>query len=447
MLILPSWMITSAKEKPQTGWGVRIQGSEIAAVAPQAVLRQYFPEDEVWEAPGQVMAPGFVDAHTHLYGILAHGIPLTKAPSGFMPFLEDFWWPLVENRLDREMICAATDTNCVAMIRSGITSFYDCEEAPNALPGILEAQVDLVRRRGLRGILSFEATQRLSPENGQLGLRENFEFIQAARAQNGLVSGMMCFHTTFTCDAQFIRQAYQMAQECGALVHCHCSEGAYEPRYALEKFGKRPIQYYADLGVLSERSLLSQCVQIDATEIELLARRQVRVTHMPLSNCEVGGGIAPLPALVEAGVTVGLGTDGYITDFFEVMRAAFLIHKAHHQDPQVMPAWLVWYLATEGGAKAIGLERVGQIAPGWQADLQLFKANLPTPLKEHNLYDQTLLYCHQTDVTGVMAAGKILMRDGDVFGVDVGAHGRADLTRTHAAAERLWSLDNNHRSR
>jgi cytosine/adenosine deaminase-related metal-dependent hydrolase len=434
MLILPSWLIVSANEKPLADWGVRVVGSQVVDVAPNTVLRQRYPGEEIWDAGGQVLAPGFVDAHTHLYGILAHGIPLAKAPSGFMPFLEDFWWPLVENRLDREMICAATDYNCVGMIRSGITSFYDCEEAPNALPGILDAQAKVVRERGLRGILSFEATQRLDDHNGQLGLLENANFIRSVGLQPGLVSGMICFHTTFTCDAQFIRQAYRLAEENGGIVHSHCSEGTYEPRYALDTFGKRPIAYYNELGVLGENSLLSQCVQVDDEEIALLADRKVRVTHMPLSNCEVGGGIAPVPMMVEAGVTLGLGSDGYITDFFEVMRGAFLIHKAHLQNPQVMPAWLVWYLATEGGARAIGLEKVGRLASGWQADLQLFKADLPTPLQEHNLYEQSLLYCHRTDVTGTMVAGNILMRDGLVPGTD-GAVLRA---RTQAAAQRLW---------
>ena len=75
-----------------------------------------------------------MDAHTHLYGVLAHGIPLHKAPSGFWPFLTDFWWPLVEDRLDHEMICAATDLNLAQMLRGGTTSFYDITEAPNALP-------------------------------------------------------------------------------------------------------------------------------------------------------------------------------------------------------------------------------------------------------------------------------------------------------------------------
>ncbi len=90
-----------------------------------------------------------------------------------MPFLEEFWWPLVENQLDSVMINAATDWNCSQMLRSGITSFYDCTEAPFALPGVLLKQSEVVEKWGIRGILSFEATERVSKENGDLGLAEN----------------------------------------------------------------------------------------------------------------------------------------------------------------------------------------------------------------------------------------------------------------------------------
>jgi cytosine/adenosine deaminase-related metal-dependent hydrolase len=157
---------------------------------------------------------------------------------------------------------------------------------------------------------------------------------------------------------------------------------------------------------------------------------------MPLSNCEVGGGIAPIPELLNAGVTVGLGSDGYIHDFFEVMRGAFLIHKASHCNPQVTPASQVWQLATEGGAKAIGLEKVGRLETGWSADFQLIAPNLPTPLAEHNLYDQILLYCHATDVSATVVHGKPLMKDGRVLNADW-----ESLTQNaHAAAEKLWDF-------
>ena len=451
MIILPEYLIDVPGEPPKHRWGVRVVGSQVAAVAPNAELRQLFPGDEVLDAPSQALSPGFVDAHTHLYGVLAHGIPLHKAPSGFWPFLEDFWWPLVEDRLDHEMICAATDLNLAAMLRGGVTSFYDVTEAPHALPGCLAAQARVVRARGIRGILSFEATERVSHENGQLGLHENLEFILACKAScqaahrataqgdeksAPLLSGFMCYHTTFTCSVEFIRQAFEMAAGAGASVHMHASEGTWEPEQALKKFGARTFEVYDRLGIAGPAMQASQCVQISPAEIDIIARRGVRVSHMPLSNCEVGGGVAPVPDLLSAGVPVGLGSDGYITDMFEVMRGAFLIHKAYRQDPRVMPANVVWRLATEGGAQVLGLDRVGRLAPGWQADLQLIDSDLPTPAEAWNLYDQLLLYRSRRDVADVMVAGQWRVRDGVVLGVDEAAL-RGPV---HESARRLWQI-------
>jgi cytosine/adenosine deaminase-related metal-dependent hydrolase len=435
ILIFPGWLVTTPLEPPKAGLGVRVLQDKIDSIAPREVLLQKFPQDEVFERPEQVLLPGLVDAHTHLYGILAHGIPLSKSPSGFMPFLEEFWWPLVENQLDSKMILAATDFNCSQMIRSGVTSFYDCTEAPNALPGVLIKQSAVVEKWGLRGVLSFEATERISRSNGDLGLSENIAMIEFGKLNNRLVKGLMCFHTTFTCSETFIKRTFELAEEQNVLTHMHCSEGMYEPEAMLQRNGLRPIEYYDQIGVLGPGMLVSQCVQISQNEINLLASRKAKVTHMPLSNCEVGGGIAPLPELVEAGVTVGLGSDGYITDFFEVMRGAFLIHKASHCDPRVMPANLVWHLATAGGANALGLEKVGRIQEGWQADLMLVNPKLPTPIAEHNLYDQLLLYSNANDVDTVMVAGKIRKLNGEILNADL------PLLRknTQIEADRLWS--------
>lgn len=434
-LILPDFLIDIPGDAPKQGWGVRVVADRIAAVAPNEELRLSYPDDEILDARGQTLSPGFVDAHTHLYGVLAHGIPLHKAPSGFWPFLVDFWWPLVEDRLDHEMICAATDLNLAQMLRGGTTSFYDITEAPHALPGCLAAQAEVVNARGIRGILSFEATERVSKANGELGLRENLEFVRSCKP-GALVSGFMCYHTTFTCSAEFIRKAFELGVGEGVSVHMHASEGTYEPEHALAHFGGRTFEYYERLGVAGPAMQASQCVQITPAEIDILARRGVRVTHMPLSNCEVGGGIAPIPDLLQAGVTVGLGSDGYITDMFEVMRGAFLIHKAYRQDPRVMPANVVWRLATEGGAQALGLAWVGRLVPGWQADLQLIDSALPTPAEPWNLYDQLLLYRSRRDVRAVMVAGEWRVRDGEVLGVDQAAL----AARVQAAARRLWAI-------
>jgi len=245
----------------------------------------------------------------------------------------------------------------------------------------------------------------------------------------------MCFHTTFTCSADFIRQAFAMGDERGALTHMHCNEGVHEPNYALEHFGKRTLEYYDELGVTGPHMLASQCVQLSERERAIIAERGIKITHMPLSNCEVGGGKAPIPQQIEAGVTVGLGSDGYINDFFEVMRGAFLIHKANQLNPQVVPAAEALYLATEGGAKSIGLEQVGRLEPGWAADLQIIDASFPTPMAAHNLYDQLVLWRNHTHVRDVMVAGQWRVRNGVVRNADL----EAMRARVHNAAARMWA--------
>ena len=433
-LVLGQILWADTAQAPQPGWGVAVEGERVLDAALHAVLRARFPQATVVEAGDCIITPAFVNAHHHMYGVLAHGIPLDTAPPGFWPFLEDFWWPRVEDRLTHELIAAATEWACLDMIRSGVTTFYDCLEAPYALPGALEVEAEVVRRWGLRGVLSFEATQRVSTENGELGLSENTRFIDACRARGGLVSGMMCFHTTFTCDAAFIRRAFALAAERNARVHMHLSEGTYEPEYCLAHFGRRPAAYYEHLGILGPHVLASQCVQVDAGEIAILSREGVHVSHQPLSNCEVGGGFAPVPEMLQAGIPVALGSDGYMNNMFEVMRAASLIPKARLQDPGTMPAHAVWTMATRNGAAALGFDDLGTLAPGNQADLLLIAADLPTPLRVHNLADQVLLWRNAGDLRAVMCAGRWLMRDGEVLGAGP-VKVRAQAAE---AASKLW---------
>jgi len=434
MLFLPEWCIVKAGELPRRGWGVRVLSDRIADIGPNKILEKKYPGDALLRAEGQVLSPGFVNTHTHLYGVLAHGIPLAKAPEGFWPFLKDFWWPMVEDRIDQAMLRAAVEWQCQYMLKSGVTSFYDCLEAPNALPGCLDLEAEVVARHGLRAILSFEATQRLSEANGQLGLQENIQFTSRRQGEGELIQGLICFHTTFTCSRPFILSQFDAARQLNCLVHMHCSEGTYEVEQALRNFGMRPVHYYQQLGVLGKSMLASQCVQLDESEVALLAKNGVCVAHMPLSNCEVGGGIAPVPQMASAGIPLGLGSDSYIDNFFEVMRGAFLIHKAAQRDPRLMPANLVYHMATEGGARALNLKHVGRIEAGWKADLLLIDAGFPTPAADWNFYDQLILYRNPEHIRLVMVNGRILLQEGELkTNFDPLAH-RALLEQ----AERLW---------
>ena len=437
MLILADWLIAEPGEPPLKGAGVRVVGDRIEAVGPSAELRAAHPTDEVVHATGKVLAPGFVNAHVHLYGVLAHGIPLPNTPDGFWSFLGDFWWPKVEDALDHRMIATATEWVGAELLRTGTTGFYDILEAPNAVPGALLMQMDVVEKLGLRGILSFEATERVSAENGALGLMENLAMIKAGREPggSGLVTGAMCFHTTFTCPPPFIEQAFDLAKEHGVFCHAHVNEGTHEGKWCEKHHGMRTVELYERMGVLSDRFLASQCVQVSDNERRLLVERGVRIVSMPLANCEVGGGIAPVPELVDAGATVALGSDGYVNDFFEVMRGAFLLHKGRLCNPQVMPAAQVFRMATFGGAQALGWTDVGALRSGFAADLQLIDAAFPTMATPHNLYDQLVLWRNGRDVTDVMVAGRWRVRNGELLGVDIPAL----RARVAEEAERLWA--------
>jgi cytosine/adenosine deaminase-related metal-dependent hydrolase len=439
VLLCPDWLVIAADRAPEAGWGVRVVDGTVDAVGPNEQLRADHPDDEVLDAAGHVVLPGFVNGHVHLYGTLAHGIPPPPGggPSDFWSFLDDYWWPLVEDALDHDMIAAATDYVCAEMVRSGTTTFYDILEAPKALPGALALQAEIVQRRGLRGLLSFEATERAGPAIARAALAENAALIDDAAAgrYGPLVGGLMCWHTTFTCSDDYITEAFALAAERGVMSHAHVNEGVHEGLRAEADRGTRTMEVYDRLGVAGPRFLASQCVQLSDRERQLLAERDVRVTHMPLANCEVGGGIAPIPELADAGVTVGLGSDGYVNDLYEVMRGAFLLHKARLQDPGTMPAHRVLAMATEDGARALGLERVGRLEPGWSADLQVVDAAFPTPLTAHNLAEQVVLWRNHGHVRDVMVAGRWRVRHHEVLDTDLDQL----RARTREQAHRLWA--------
>ena len=434
VLVLGQYLISSADQPVLADAGVAVADGRIVDAGPNVELLRKHSGAEIVNRRDCAIAPGFVNTHHHMYGVLSHGIPLEHAPAGFWPFLEDFWWPRVEDALTHDLIAAATDWACHEMANNGITAFYDCLEAPNAIPGALDVEAAIVERWGLTGLLSFEATERQSAANGQMGLEENAAFIRRQRAKDSPVQGLMCFHTTFTCSAAFIRQAFALARDLGAKVHMHLSEGAYEPEYCLQKYGRRPVEVYHDWGLLGPEVLASQCVHVSPREIELLADAGVCVSHMPLSNCEVGGGFSPVPEMLAHGIPVGLGTDGYVNDFFEVMRGAFLMHKARLQDPTVMPASTTWKMATEGGARALGLDSRGRLQTGAHADLLTIRTDLPTPVETHNILDQLLLWRNAGSVVDVMASGRWLKRSGKVMGADTNAL----RARCQEAALRLW---------
>lgn len=225
-----------------------------------------------------------------------------------------------------------------------------------------------------------------------------------------------------------------MMEDLDCDLHLHLSESDYEPATCLEKHGIRPVMWYDNLGLWSPSVLASQVVSVDEQEIRLLAERGVRVAHMPLSNCEVGGGVSPVPAMIDSGIRPSIGSDGYINNFFEVIRGAFLIHKGVQRNPLAMSAKTVLSMATTWGAEAVGPPQVGAIAQGKQADIIGIDLDLDTPVTAENVLEQVVLYRNPPDVKLTMVGGRILMQEGEVLTLE------AERIRWNAReqASRLW---------
>ncbi|RLG46617.1 MAG: amidohydrolase [Thermoproteota archaeon] len=414
--------------------GIYVEGNRIIDVSSASEIKRSYNFDEEIDSSGKIVIPGLIDSHRHLYGILTRGMPIKRAPTSFISFLEDFWWPYVENKLDKEMIEAAAVVSGIEALKNGTTCIVDILEAPNAIPGALDVEAEALEKLGMRAILSFEATERVSEENGELGLKENEAFI-VRRKGDPLIRGMMCIHTTFTCSPDFLSEARRIADELNSGIHIHLEEGAYETMFCLVNYRKLPIQFYDEIGFLKSDVLAAQCVHLKPKEMEIMRKRGVKVSHEPLSNCEVGGGIAPVPDLLEFGLTVGLGTDGFVVDEFEVMRAAFLIHKGYRRDPTVMPPQLVFEMATINNAVAIRMDdRIGSIEPGKEADIVILKPKTYTKITSENAIAQLVGFGAGSWVDTVLVGGKVIVSQGNVLTVD------EEEVRERAKEEssRLW---------
>ncbi len=400
------WLVCS-HEKVLKDSGLVCDSGKIRAVLPNeeiGALERQGKFARVIDRRKGIMLPGFVDAHTHMYGILSHGIPNHVTVHDFEEFLKLYWWPLVEDRVHKAEALSTARAGAAQLLRSGITTFCDTLEAPFCEQDTLPEQGKLLEEIGLRGIVSLESSQRVSGQNGADCLAQNARTIRWMKEHAQLVRGAMSIHTTFTCDRGFIREAKELSRQAGGLFQFHLSGSAYEPAV-----NRNPTGIYEECGALDENTLASQCVQIDGGEVALLASRGVKIVHMPLSNCEVGGGIAPVPDMLEQGLCVGLGSDGYIDDFFTVMKGAFLIHKAARQSTTVMPAQQVLRMATEYGAHSLGYENLGVLREGYLADFIVLDDLFLTPLTESNLFEQLIVHGKQEYVSDVFVNGRQLM--------------------------------------
>ncbi len=406
-VILPAW-----DQDPLWNGALFIEKGRVVAVAPKEELKSHHPEVETVDFPHGLIIPGLVNTHTHapmsIFRGLADDLPL-------MTWLEKYIFP-VERHLKRAWVYWGSKLALAEMLRSGVTLFADMYLFE---PEVIKA----TEETGLRGVLGEGLFDFPSPGYGPLekGLALTRELLETY-ASHPKVKIMVCPHATYTCSPETLRQAKEIADQFGALVHIHLSETREEVSLIKARYGKRPPELLLHCGLLEENLLVAHAVQLRDEEIDLFAQKKVKVAHCPESNLKLGSGVAPIPALLEAGVSVGLGTDGPASnndlDLLTEMRTAALIQKGLAFDPTVLPARDVFRMATELGAQALGFENCGRLAPGFWADLavvDLGQSHL------HPLHDPLSLLIYSArggDIKDVMIGGEFVMRQGRLLSFD-----------------------------
>ncbi len=374
--------------------------------------------DRTIDGTGQVVLPGLVNLHTHLPMTLFRGY-------GDDLHLEEWLatriWP-AEGKLDAAAMKAGTDLGLLELIASGTTSFLDMYwlEEEVLAPACRSAGVRAWLGEGMVDVGQTEAGQ----PNKKLAAIERF--VKSAKAaKDPLITPCPAPHGTYTCHDATYAESARISHEHGVPLHTHCSETRTEVYDVQARTGRRPVAQLAHTGALGKHSVLAHAGWVTKEETRSIGQAGASVAHCPVSNLKLAtGGVAPVPELHEAGVKVGLGTDGAASnntlDLWETMKFAALVQKNHRWDATVLPAQRVLDMATRDGADALHRPDLGRIAVGATADLVMVDFRRPHLVPRYDAVSHLVYAAGGRDVSTTIVGGKVLMAEGRVETLDAG---------------------------
>jgi 5-methylthioadenosine/S-adenosylhomocysteine deaminase len=381
--------------------------------------------DETLDATDSLVVPGLVNAHTHVAMTLLRGYADDKP---LETWLREDIWP-AEAALTPEDVAAGGRLGLLEMIRSGTTGFADMYfQVPHLVEAVEEAGL---RARVGHGVVTVGKDDEAARADAGESLRIAREYDGAA---DGRVRTAFMPHSLTTVDEAILEEYVPEAREAGVPVHLHANETREEVDPIVEERGERPLAYARDLGLLDPADFLAHCVHVDSAEIDLLAETGAGVVHCPASNMKLASGMAPVQELLDAGVHVGLGTDGAASnndlDMFGEMRDAAMLGKLAADDARAVDAPDVVRMATAGSSAVAGLPG-GRVEPGAAADLAVVSLDAPHLTPVHDAVSHLAYAATGSDVRHTVCDGEVLMRDRSVLTLDA-ERVRAEATRQAA---------------
>lgn len=378
---------------------IAVEGQEILAVGEIPVD---FSAEQVIEGKDHFAVPGLVNAHTHASMTLLRSYADDLA---LMDWLNNHIWP-IEGKMNEHDIRVGGQLAVLEMIKTGTTAFADMYGP------YLESVIEETDKAGIRGVFCRGPIGFVPGQDKVLDA--NVEMFKALDGTGeGRISVILGVHAPYTCPPEFCLKAAGLAKDNNMKLHIHMSETQDEINQMAEKYGKRPFKYIEDLGLFDVPALAAHCVWLNEEDFDIIKRHGISVAHNPQSNMKLASGVAPVPELLEAGINVALGTDGTSSnnnlDMLEEVRLAATLHKVNKLDQLAIPAKVAMQMGTEFGAKALWLDKVGVLKPGFKADIVLHDLNRPEWTPRHNLLSLLVYAASSASVDTVICNGKVLM--------------------------------------
>ncbi|OWG15080.1 8-oxoguanine deaminase [Delftia sp. K82] len=385
---------------------------------------------QVLDMRGRVVMPGLVNTHHHMYQSLTRAVPAAQDAELFS-WLTNLY--MLWSHLTPEMIHVSTQTAMAELMLSGCTTTSDhLYLYPNGArldDSIAAAQQMGMRFHAARGSMSLGRSKGGLPpdavvEEEEAILRDSLRLIQQYHdsARHSMLRVVLAPCSPFSVTRELMRESAVLARAHGVSLHTHLAENDNDVAFSREKFGLTPAQYAESLGWVGPDVWHAHCVKLDAEGIALFARTGTGVAHCPCSNMRLASGIAPVRTMRDAGVPVGLGVDGSASNDGAHMlgeaRQALLLQRVGH-GPAAMGAREALEIATLGGARVLGRDDIGALAPGMSADFVAFDMSGVGYAGAGHDPVAALVFCTPTDVSTSVINGRVVVRDGHLLTADL----------------------------
>lgn len=375
---------------------------------------------EIFDASDYIVTPGFVQTHVHLCQTLFRNL---ADDLSLLDWLQKKIWPM-EGKHTPESLRLSTQMGISELLLGGTSTILDMGTVHH-----MNVVFEEIEKSGIRAVCGKTM---MDSENNISSLKESTDRAIISSCEllekwhnksNGRIKYAFAPRFALSCTKDLMIEIGKLADKYNVLYHTHASENPDETKIVLEKFGKRNIEYFEELGITKPNLCVAHCIWLDENEKQILQKNGVKVLHCPSANLKLGSGIAPIPEYIDRGINVSLGADGAPCnnnlDIFTEMRHAALIQKPLN-GPQSMPAETVFRMATIEGAKALGLENeIGSLEINKKADIAFIKRDQVSSLPFENIYSKLVYSTHSEAVEHLIIDGKWIVTNRKLQNYDI----------------------------